>query len=353
MKRFLKTSLMTAAVTAAMPLAALADVTVYGRAHVSVDMLDDGADYGEVSMSSNSSRLGFKAEKKTDSGISGIMQIEGEITYNQGDSLLSSRDTFAGLKGDFGMLRFGQYDSPFKAARSPANLFGDQVGDMRNLTRVGNGRFDERAPNTIHYQSKDFNGVGFNIAYSLHEGNYPNNSANPLATPPVPDKQDLKNTAVSTSVTFKRDALDTALAYESFAEDASRGKRNAIRVAAAYSLNNELKLVGFFQTVDHDDDTQDSDVIGAGAEYKLNKDTSVKGMVLSRSADPADSDSTMLTAGVERRLDRALRVYANYALVNNDDNVAITPWQQGRTTSVAGSAGENASALSLGMRFDF
>ena len=58
----MKMKLIAVAVGAALavPAVAMADVTVYGRAHVSVDFLDDGADYSETNLSSNSSRLGFK-----------------------------------------------------------------------------------------------------------------------------------------------------------------------------------------------------------------------------------------------------------------------------------------------------
>ncbi len=49
----------------------------------------------------------------------------------------ATRDTFVGLKGDFGQARVGRFDSPFKAARGPVNFFGDMVGDIRNVTRVG------------------------------------------------------------------------------------------------------------------------------------------------------------------------------------------------------------------------
>jgi predicted porin len=49
----------------------------------------------------------------------------------------ATRDTFVGLKGDFGQVRAGRFDSPFKVARGPVNFFGDMVGDIRNVTRVG------------------------------------------------------------------------------------------------------------------------------------------------------------------------------------------------------------------------
>lgn len=42
-----------------MPALAAADMTIYGRAHLSADILDDGNDYNEFNVSSNSSRLGM------------------------------------------------------------------------------------------------------------------------------------------------------------------------------------------------------------------------------------------------------------------------------------------------------
>ena len=50
-------------------MASAADVKIYGRAHVSLDYLDDGKDYNEVGLSSNSSRLGFKVDQKINDDI--------------------------------------------------------------------------------------------------------------------------------------------------------------------------------------------------------------------------------------------------------------------------------------------
>ena len=331
----------------AMPLAAVADVSIYGRAHVSLDYLDDGDDYSELNVSSNSSRLGFKGEKDF-GGISGIFQIEGEITFNQGNSNLSSRDTFVGVKGDFGMFRVGQFDTPFKAARGPANLFGDQVGDMRNLTRVGNARFDERTPNTLHYRSPSFEGLQFNIAYSVHEGTYNIDGLDG-------DGNDrTKDDAISASVTYKAGALDAALAYEAYGENATRDERSAIRLAVAYQITDPLKLVAFYQTADHEvNDNLDADVYGLGAEFKMSPKNYVRGMWLTRDADNDDLSTDLVALGFEHRIDRALRVYVNYAVAMNDDAIALTPWQQGRSTDAPGASGEDASGLSLGLRYDF
>ncbi len=75
-----------------------ADVKVYGRAHVSLDYLDDGADYNEVGLSSNASRLGFeKLKQKIENGMTVFGQIEQEINFASGsandDLKFATRDT--------------------------------------------------------------------------------------------------------------------------------------------------------------------------------------------------------------------------------------------------------------------
>ncbi|MBZ2189847.1 porin [Alcanivorax sp. JB21] len=328
----------------AMPVAAMADITVYGRANIALDYLDDGADYSELNVSSNSSRLGFRGQREI-GDLTAIFQIEQQIDFNQGSTEFSGRDTFAGFRGNFGMFRVGQFDSPFKRARGPADLFNAQVGDMRNLTRVGQARFDERNPNTLHYQTPSFDGLQFNIAYSVHEE--------------TENGDDAKEDGISASVTYKNGGFDSALAYETFGENTGRGERNAVRLAVAYQLTDPLKLVAFYQMVDYKDDVQvvddrlDSDTFGAGAEFKLTSQTALRGMYLTRTTDEDDYDSDLVAVGVEHRLDSAVRVYANYAMMMNDDNIALTPWQQGRTVRAGAVAGEDASGLSVGFRYDF
>ena len=320
-------------------VSARSEMQIYGRAHLSVDMLKDGAGYSEVNLSDNSSRLGFRGT--SDFGeLSGFFQIEQGINFSESGHLLASRDTFAGIRGDFGMLRIGKFNTPFKDARGPANLFGDQVGDLRNLARVGEARFDERAPNVIHYQTPRLGAMQFNLAYSHHEGDY--------------KEEDAKDSAMSTSLSYREGPLDLALAYEAFGEDASRGKRSAVRLAVGYQVVDAVKLVGFYQTADHDDDAHDADVYGAGVNYAITpRKTYLNAHYLMRSADAADSDSQLFALGVEHRVHSDLRFYVNYAQMANDENAALTPWRQSRTASPAGAAGETASVLSFGMRYDF
>ena len=333
---FTKKTILSAAILLALPVAAAADVTIYGRANVSVDLLDDGDDYSEVAMSSNSSRLGFRANREFD-GFTAMVQIEQEIDFSDSGTNWASRDTFVGLRGDFGMFRLGKFDTPFKRARGPANLFGDQMGDMRNLTRAGNARFDERTPNTIHYQTPDLSGFRFNVAYSLHEGR---------------DNRGLDDSAVSLSLTYSAGPLDLAAAYEKFDDDASRGGRDAFRFAVSYKIN-DLTLIGFYQMADHDNDAFDSDVFGIGASFALNEKNTIKAHFFNRSADANNADSDLFAIGWDYRIARPVRIMLAYARVGNDDNANLTPWNQARTTGQPGSLGNAASGFSMALRYDF
>src|SRR5690606_41590475 len=93
--------------------------------------------------------------------LTAYCQIEQEINFatgSNGANSFATRDTFVGLKGGFGAVQMGRFDRTFKKARGPANLFGDQVRDMRNLVRTGNARFDERYANTLQYTTPSFGG---------------------------------------------------------------------------------------------------------------------------------------------------------------------------------------------------
>ena len=105
----------------------------------------------------------------------------------------------------------------------------------------------------------------------------------------------------------------------------------------------------------HDDDkaNPDAQVFGVAADYKVAPKTYVRGQVFQRDVDTDDANSTLLAVGVEHRLDKAVRVYANLATMLNDKNSNLVPWKEARSNSVSGVDDENATALSLGFRYDF
>jgi predicted porin len=346
-------SLLVAAIASSIGLTAMAEVKTssdwefYGRAHLSFDKLDDGATLSENALSSNSSRLGFRGSKDF-SGLKGIWQIESEVNFNMKEdgtnekNRLATRDTFAGLEGGFGVIRVGKFDTPFKIAREPANLFGDQLGDMRNITRKML-KFDERPNNIMEYKTPEFGGLRLAAAYSPHADSSPSATA--------------KTGMSSYSLTYTDKNLTAAAASESYEQNSADGKRSSTRLAAAYKLSPVFKVVGFHQK-DKDEDgdatIEGNKTTGYGAEYQIDPNKlAIKFAVMGLKTDAANKGAKMTTIGLEKIVDKQLRFYANYAKVDNESSQSVVVWKEGRTAAPSGTSGKDGKGLSVGMRYDF
>jgi len=176
-----------AAVTA--PVAARADVTVYGQMHYSYDYVMAAEDEGATGVS-RYSRIGFKGAEDLGGGLKGVWQIESQIANNSADGSFTLRNTFVGLAGDWGTVLAGRHDTPYKISTQKLDFFTDRAADYNNLigaitvptirtvtingvlTEVdvptGYSSGDERAPQTIAYVTPNWSGFSGALAYISH-----------------------------------------------------------------------------------------------------------------------------------------------------------------------------------------
>lgn len=347
MKRTLLFYIVFGVISSAQPvLANTAGLNFYGRAHASADHLDNGED-SDLNVSSNSSRIGVRASTDLAEGLKGILQVETQINYDNGSGSLAARDTFVGLEGGFGRIRFGQIDTPLKQVRSAVDVFGDQIGDLRNLTRLNSSTgspfsgqdFDARFKNGIFYNSPLFSGLVFNIHY----------------TPEVKETTDLEDesAAYSTSLAYEAGNLYLALAHEQWesVEDSS-----ALRLGARYKFT-KLTLNALFQqaTIKNLVPEEDVQVIGAGLTYAISPVWTIKSQLYNLDAkDRDESDSTLWAIGADYILSKQFRVLFAYAQTDNDDSAAYRiTGGGGYGDAIATVTGETASGLSVGFRYDF
>lgn len=318
------------------------NVTVYGRAHVTTDYLSNG-DKSGLNLSSNSSRLGFKASTDLGGKLKAIMQIEQEVWWDNGAGNFASRDTFVGLQGEFGTIRFGHFDTPLKAVRSKTDFFGDQIGDARNLTRLRDNYgsvndFDTRFRNSIHYRSPSLSGLVFDLDYSSNT----DAGVNP---------QNTGRSAISTSLSYFSKAFYAAGAYEHKEET----KSNAIRLGASYSFG-DLKIAGLgqFATIKADGkDDQKISTFGVGASYKVAKPATLKAQYYLLNADGDDRNAGMFALGLDYSLGKAFRLLLAYASTSNDELARYTMSAGGHGDKVYPAQGNTASGFSFGFRYDF
>lgn len=314
--------------------------TLYGQLNVSLDHLDNDTD-SALNISSNASRIGIKGDIEIQEGLKGIYQVETEIRVDNGEGTWATRDSFLGLQGNFGTVRAGQIDTPVKVIGRRAELFGDQVGDARNLTRVvaaptGNvARFDERPRNTIQYTTPKFSGLQGVVQYAtnIDTGTTANND----------------NDLISLAVHYAEGPAFVGLGYEKVGNvNAGEDDPSIIRLGGYYDVTSAFRVTALWQAVSGVTSEWDYDVYGIGARYRHN-DWAFKAQFYQLNDEVDNWDASLFSIGGEYALAKAVTLYLVYAVTDNDDFRTITPYGQGRgDTALTPAAGDSASGLSLG-----
>ena len=161
---------------AALPVAAMADVTLYGqiKAGVEVSKVKDGntssktateiADYG--------SRIGFKGHEHLGSNLNAIWQVEQNTSIAGGDSGFANRESFIGLEGGFGKVRAGNLDTSLKNTSDSFDPWesSDANADALQLGKIK--RVDSRKV-SVRYDTPVFGGFSASVQYQ------PRDNANP------------------------------------------------------------------------------------------------------------------------------------------------------------------------------
>lgn len=136
-------------------------LTVYGRANVSLQYVDEGqGSFSDVS--SNASRAGVKGHVSVENGMTVLYQIEWEVDLANlsGSDNIKSRDQYVGLRGDFGTVFLGRKNTFTKTYSSQVDLFNDYQGDIKHIWK-GENRLSE----SVSYESININGFHFGVNY--------------------------------------------------------------------------------------------------------------------------------------------------------------------------------------------
>lgn len=308
------------------------EVTVYGRAHISVDSLNNGTE-SSLYFSNNASRLGFKASQDLSYDIKGEVQFE--VGYDPTDNkpISSNRDNYLALSGGFGKIKLGRLSSPGKNHMDRNQMFGDQIGDAGNLLGgQGDGRY-----NMVQYSIPTMNGVNANACIVPEEG-----------------KKD--SGALFACADYSDGAIFAGVAYSSFGKAANTGteSQSTIQVLASYKLlDDTLRLMSVYQTTTNlgGDSAKKLKVIGAGAAFNITPETTIKGHFYKSGNTKTDAKdgATMIAVGIDHTLSDTTTAYLAYASTTNEENATKTPlyWGHGESPSV--DAGKDPSGISAGV----
>lgn len=347
--------LLAIAIAAGLAAPAMADTTLYGQLHASVDLLDGSGDSTDTTVSSNSSRIGVKGSSDLNGGLKVIYQAEWGIDTGGADnsvsgttigtgSAFSKRNQVVGIAGGFGAVLLGRHDTPLKIVGRKADLFwSTQLGQNRNITNPG--AWDLRVNNVIAYQSPKMGGFQALAAYVTDLG------ADAQAAAGTGGKDE--STAFSINGFYNAGPLLLGAGYEkhdlgSNLTGGGGADRSAYRLMASYKFG-AAKVVGFYQSEnDIDFVNTDATVWGLGASYKVSPNGTIKGQYYERSQDNAN-DSTLVAVGYDHKLGKKTDVYAQYA--QTDEGLGLGG--AGHGESIDGDAGGDASGFSVGVRHKF
>ena len=325
-----------AALTA--PAAAMAaDVTVYGKAFLTMDQTSVNTvnTPNKTQINSNASRLGFKVSEDLGDGLKALVQYElemdatGQLTTTTGTGLGKSRNSGAGFEGDFGKVMVGIWDTPYKVVHNKIELFDNTTHfSAQNVVGHSQGKnFQTRKASMIQYWSPKFSGFQVAAMYS----------PDPAPTATVGATAGLNKSSMSFSGTYDVDALYVSLGYETRNDVAFAGKTDsATRLAAKYNLG-DFWLGGMVESIKTNTSAIAS-VTGNNAEFVGQFNFGANSVALSlakqgsTSVAPALSNAiNQTTLKLNHSFSKSTDLFAAYTS-NKADNAAVT----GITTTYVG-----------------
>ncbi|EHQ51579.1 outer membrane protein (porin) [Ectothiorhodospira sp. PHS-1] len=359
------------AVAAAMglPAAAMADTTLYGRLNVSMDRVNDG-DASSHQIASNASRIGVRGSEDLGAGLRGVFQMEAGFDAANGGGELATRNTYLGVASEFGEVRLGRHDTPYKISTLRLDPFADTLGDYNSIMGSFNGAptaFENRHRNTAIYLSPNFDGLQFMASYTTDTrangdtrfGNTGVIGLDPAGNPVTGVLADEANeqNAFSLAGTFTQGPMYVAVAYEQLNDWAGTGDDGkAWKVGGAYTID-ALTLSAMYENIDSGiTGLGDRDAFFLSAKYQFGQAYVMGTYANAGDDDRDDSGAQLFAIGAGYDLTRRTGLYATYATVRNDDNAVYELGGNATGKSkgvVPAAAGENAWGFQVGVTHNF
>lgn len=361
------------AVAAALaPAAAMADTTVYGRIHVSYDGVGNSGTSAQVN--SNSSRFGVKGSEDLGNGLKAVYQLESGInainnnpaggTGGAGDgnpgggapgnSLFTGmRTSYLGLAGDFGTFLVGRLPAGEQYVYD-SNLFADQIGDAANILANGGvgansgiGYLGNRANNTLHYITPNFNGFDAALTY--------------LPPSSVDATAGLSGIgSASWGVKANYAAMGAAVHVTYFDVQAELGAANIditpLSIAGSYDFGSGMVTAQYVRNRSKVSgvSTLKQNMYNVGGTFKVMPNGTVKAQY-SKAADTTglNDGASQIAVGFDYDLSKRTGAYIAYSSTSNNAGAAFVTNNYGHGGNAAVALGQDPDAISIGLTHNF
>ena len=240
---------------ASLPVAAMADVTLYGQIKAGVEIAQEQnkengnttKDQTKTAITDLGSRIGFKGHEHLGSNLNAIWQVEQKVSVDGTERGFGTRDSFVGLEGGFGKVRAGYISTQLN---DMGNIdpweYNNRALGLDVFTRTGTREVSAR------YDTPVFGGFSANVQFT------PRDNQKDGAVRGAPDATGRTSEANDTSAYY------AGLNYENsgfFAQYGGGFKKTAYvttdrsnksgqvhRVEAGYDANNLFAGLGYQYT---------------------------------------------------------------------------------------------------------
>lgn len=312
-----------------LPVVGMAAPTVYGQLNVSLDNARTSvgntilipvappavAPEESWQVNSNASRLGVTGEEALGEGLTAIYKIEygvtGDVAGAAGTDLVG-RDRFVGLKGNFGTVRLGGFNSPLKSMQGMVDQFLDMRYADMSLGLAGVKGY-HRMNNAIGYTSpKLAEAVTVNVLLQPGETKANNGLAE----------------AFSTSVDYNANGTYVGLGYDSETSNgdyATATGWDIVRLAFAQTMG-KVQVGALLQTAKLANVAPDKkqDTMLVSGAYTMDKNVLKAQLALVRNDLVLKERREVLNLGFDHNCTKMTKLYAQtgFGRVSNVTGVA-------------------------------
>jgi predicted porin len=150
-------------------------VTLYGRVYVTAESVEAKGGANPLPrrnrVEDQSSLLGVRGTENLGGGLTAFFQLETGFSPDDTSGTFARRNSAIGLRGAWGALSMGRWDTPFKQTQvGSVDPWGDlQIGDITGAA-IRQGSFSQRATNMVQYVSPRMSGFIVRAMYGANEG---------------------------------------------------------------------------------------------------------------------------------------------------------------------------------------
>lgn len=304
------------------PLISMADMTLYGDFRASLTSIsneDSSTALDGLQFVNNASRVGIKGGY-TEGSLTSFyhlqMGLNNEYTSGIGADVVTSRFFFAGIKGDFGKVTFGNTSTPYKLAGLKLDPFYDTTAGAGNagasygLSPFTNGFTN----NSVAYTNK-FGPLVFDAALYVEEND----------TDGGADGEADADHDTNLGLTYVSDSWKAGVQTLSFGDNvtvaasggfgANVADDSITRVFGSYAKDAVSVGASFEQTGDFD-----SSYTYLSGTYQLSKKTKLAANLGSVAGDDVD-EGNGFTVGAFHNLLKKTTVHVLFSQVNTDAEV--------------------------------